>query len=219
MPNMMKTASSQSRSRSRSRSKSAPRSARKVQFSEYEDRSQIEQTIEKNGKARAPVRRELHARTNSLSGVAPTNYQCTRSIRKYELLMTDMQNTYDMSKPIEATKVQNVLEVEGKKEELGILKQPLANDQVAQMSFQMSQSQREHHYRQNSKTLNFKNINPNPKQVRFQEENPNSLIVSRIKRSRSRSQNEREQMNTENHRTDFNSFLKKFKNEYIEKRK
>lgn len=71
---MLRTASSQSRSRSRSRSKSAPRSSRKVQFSEYEDRSQIESTIEKNGKIRAPVKKELHARTDSLSGVAPTNY-------------------------------------------------------------------------------------------------------------------------------------------------
>ena len=51
------------------------------------------------------------------------------------------------------------------------------------------------------------------------EENPNNDIVSRIKRSRSRSGNERKQMNTESHRTDFNGFLKKFKNEYIEKRK
>jgi len=81
----------------------------------------------------------------------------------------------------------------------------------------MTQSQKAHHYRQNSKKLNFKHLNP--KQVRFTEENPNKDIVSRIKRSRSRSENERKQMNTESHRTDFNGFLKKFKNEYIEKRK
>ena len=67
------------------------------------------------------VKKELHARTNTLSGVAPTNYQCTRSIRKYELLMTDMNNSYDINVPIVAKKLSNVLNVEGSKEDLGIL--------------------------------------------------------------------------------------------------
>jgi hypothetical protein len=104
-----------------------------VQFSEYENKSHLESTIEKNGSVRAPVKKELHARTNSLKGVAPTNYQCTRSIRKYELLMTDMLTSYDISVPIKASKVSNVLDVEGKKLELGILKQPVAEDQISSM--------------------------------------------------------------------------------------
>jgi hypothetical protein len=57
-----------------------------------------------------------------------------------------------------------------------------------------------------------------PKQVRFQED-PNAEFVKRMRRSRSRSENEREKMHTDNHRTDFNQFLKNFKNQYIEKRR
>ena len=57
-----------------------------------------------------------------------------------------------------------------------------------------------------------------PKQVRFLEENPNADFVGKIKRSRSRSENERKLMETEGHRTKFDGFLKKFKDEHVDKR-
>jgi hypothetical protein len=105
---------SPSRSRSRSKSKG------KVQFSEYESQDQIDETLIKGGVIQRPPEAKKVLRARQSIEAAPVNFNCLKSVRRYDLLLNDMRNNYTTGVGPNFQNVSNILGVEGIIQDAGV---------------------------------------------------------------------------------------------------